>query len=283
MDAWLLQHQEVLQRNAYYGVIIVMALWEVVAPRRRLEHRVLVRWSGNFGITLINLLVSTWVVPLSGLALAFLAEERGWGLFNHLPAPEWLTFVVAFLALDLVSYVQHRIFHAVPLLWRIHLVHHADLDVDFTTGYRHHPFEAIINAAVYLATVAALGVPPGALLLHQALAHLSNIYTHGNIRAGNIADAILRAVIVTPDMHVVHHSAARAETDSNFGAVFSWWDRLFGTYCAFPAAGYQAMTIGLEYFRDPKDLRLERLLVLPFMRQALSPSMDTDRNASPPR
>ncbi len=243
-----------------------MALWEVVASRRDLGHKISVRWSSNIAIALVNFVVERWAVPVVGLGLAFLAEQGGWGLLNQLSLPYWLSVLAALLALDLMYYVVHRLMHAVPVLWRIHLVHHADLDVDFTTGYRHHPLEAFLVGSVSLLAIVLIGVPPAAAVLFSALGNVFSIYTHGNVRTEGWVDRLLRSVVMTPHVHMVHHSAARSETDSNYGLVLTWWDRLFGTYRARPAAGYQAMTVGLEYFRDPRDLRLDRILVMPFLK-----------------
>ena len=266
MESYLLEHEEEILSVSFYGVIIVMALWEVMALRRNLSHKTWVRWPSNIALGLVDIVVVRWAVPVAGLGLAFLAEQGGWGLLNQLSLPYWLSVLAALLARDLMHYGVHRLMHAVPILWRLHLVHHADLDVDFTTGYRHHPFEALVISSVYMLTIVLLGVPPAAAVLFGALGNVISIYTHGNVRTRGWVDRLLRSVVMTPDVHIVHHSAARRETDSNFGLVLTWWDRLFGTYCARPAAGYQAMTLGLEHFRDPRDLRLDRMLVMPFLK-----------------
>ncbi len=266
MESYLLEHEEEIRSVTFYGVIIVMALWEVVALRRNLSHETWVRWPSNIALGLVDIVVVRWAVPVVGLGLAFLAEQGGWGLLNQLSLPYWLSVLAALLALDLIHYVVHRLMHAVPILWRLHLVHHADLDVDFTTGYRHHPFEALVIGSVHMLAIVLLGVPPAAAILFGALGTVISIYTHGNVRTEGWLDRLLRSVVMTPDVHIVHHSAARRETDSNFGLVLTWWDRLFGTYRARPAAGYQAMIIGLERFREPRDLRLDRILVMPFLK-----------------
>ncbi len=266
MEPYLLEREEEIRSVTFYGVIIVMALWEVVALRHNLSHKTWVRWPSNIALGLVDIVVVRWAVPVVGLGLAFVAERGGWGLLNQLSLPYWLSVLAALLALDLMHYVVHRLMHAVPILWRLHLVHHADLDVDFTTGYRHHPFEALVIGSVHMLAIVLLGVPPAAAVLFGALGNVISIYTHGNVRTKGWVDRLLRSVVMTPDVHIVHHSAARRETDSNFGLVLTWWDRLFGTYCARPAAGYQAMTLGLEQFRNPKDLRLDRMLVMPVLK-----------------
>lgn len=266
MDSYFLQHEAEIRNATFYGVIIVMALWEVAAARRALGHKTWVRWPSNIALGLIDILLVRWTAPVAGLGLAFLAEESGWGVLKVLPLPAWLAILAAVLALDLIHYAVHRLMHAVPILWRLHLVHHADLDVDFTTGYRHHPFEALLVATVHLLAIFMLGVPPAAVVLFSALSNVIAVYTHGNVRTAGPVDRLLRSVVMTPDVHIVHHSAVRRETDSNFGLVLTWWDRLFGTYRPRPAAGFQAMTLGLDYFREPRDLRLDRMLVIPFLK-----------------
>ena len=197
--------------------------------------------------------------------MAALAQERGWGLFNNLELPAALAIVVSAIALDLLIYLQHVMFHAVPALWRLHRMHHADLDIDVTTGARFHPIEIVLSMLIKLAAVAVLGAPAVAVVIFEVLLNATAMFNHANLRLPEGVDRFLRLVVVTPDMHRVHHSIVPAETNSNFGFNLPWWDRLLGTYRAQPAAGHEAMTIGIEQFRTPKDLRLDRLLVQPFL------------------
>jgi sterol desaturase/sphingolipid hydroxylase (fatty acid hydroxylase superfamily) len=195
--------------------------------------------------------------------MAFLAESKGWGLFNILPLPAWLAIPPAVLLLDLTIYGQHVAFHAVPLLWRLHRTHHADLEFDVTTGLRFHPGEILLSMAIKLAAVAVLGAPPLAVLIFEILLNATSLFNHGNVRLPLGLDRLLRLIVVTPDMHRVHHSIDRPETNSNFGFNLPWWDRLFGTYRAQPALGHERMTIGIDKFRDPRELRLDRMLWQP--------------------
>lgn len=202
------------------------------------------------------------------MGMAGLAQERGWGLFNNYPVPYAAAVVLSILALDLVIYFQHVMFHAVPLLWRMHRMHHADLDFDLTTGVRFHPFEIVISLGIKIGAVALLGAPILAVLLFEILLNATSIFNHANWRLPLGLDRVLRWFVVTPDMHRVHHSVHRDETNSNFGFNLPWWDRVFGTYRAQPREGHERMTIGLTQFRDPRQLHLWRLLIQPFIGDA---------------
>ena len=193
-----------------------------------------------------------------------LAEARGWGLFLHVALPTWLEFFISLLLLDLAIYLQHRVFHYVPVLWRLHRMHHADLDIDVTTGARFHPIEILLSLAIKFFVIVALGIPALAVLLFEIALNATSMFNHSNVRMPLPVERVLRWLVVTPDMHRVHHSIVRRETDSNFGFNFPWWDRLLRTYRAQPEAGHERMTIGIEQFRDPKELRLDRMLSQPF-------------------
>ena len=205
-----------------------------------------------------------FLVPLAAVALAGAAEARGWGLFNSVALPQGLVVLVSVVLLDLAIYLQHVMFHAVPALWRLHRMHHADLDFDVTTGARFHPIEILLSMGIKLAVVMALGPPAVAVLIFEVLLNASSMFNHANVRIPPAIDAVLRWFVVTPDMHRVHHSIRRHETNSNFGFNLPWWDRLLGTYQAQPAAGHTDMTIGIEQFRTPRDLWLDRMLAQPF-------------------
>jgi len=202
--------------------------------------------------------------PTSAVALALLAETKGWGLLNAWPLPGWTAVIIAVLVLDLVIYLQHVLFHAVPALWRLHRMHHADLEFDVTTGARFHPIEIFLSMLIKLAVIGALGAPAVAVLVFEVLLNATAMFNHSNVRLPDRLDRILRWIIVTPDMHRVHHSVVVRETNSNFGFNLPWWDRLFGTYRPQPAAGHEGMTIGVEQFRDPAEQRLDRMLAQPF-------------------
>jgi len=249
----------------FWGGIIVVALWEFLCPLRPLAHSVMVRWLGNFGIAVFTYALLRWTSVLLGFDVAMAAEQNGWGLLHMAALPPWVALVLGVLWLDLVSYLIHRIFHRVPVLWRVHRLHHSDPDVDFTTARRHHPFEPLLALPLTALAIVTAGAPPLSLLLWSTIIGVLALFQHGNFALPDSLDRVLRWVIVTPAMHRVHHSALRSETDSNYGQIFPWWDRLFRTYCAQPEGGYEGMTLGLEYFREPGDQYFHRLLLQPFL------------------
>lgn len=250
--------------GSYAAVFGIMALWEWLAPRRRLGLGRHGRWVGNLGILVVDIVAVRLVVPLTLVGAAAIAAARGVGLFHWLGLPGLLALPLGVVALDLVIYGQHRLFHAVPLLWRLHRVHHADVDIDVTTGVRFHPFEILLSLAIKLAAVTALGVAPFAVLVFEVLLNATSMFNHGNVTLPSRLEGALRWIVVTPQMHEIHHSVERRETDSNFGFNLPWWDRLFGTYRAAPAAGLKDLDIGLPDFRDAGEQRLGRLLTQPF-------------------
>ncbi|MCL7942250.1 sterol desaturase family protein [Halomonas sp. ATCH28] len=213
----------------------------------------------------IDTLAARLFFPLAAVGAALVAAEQGWGLFNLVSVPKGLAVVVSVVMLDVAIYFQHRLFHAVPWLWRLHRMHHADLEFDVTTGLRFHPLEILISMGIKLAVVTLLGTPALAVLIFEVLLNATSMFNHGNVRLPARVDRWLRLAVVTPDMHRVHHSIVRQETDSNFGFNLPWWDRLFGTYRDQPAAGHLGMTIGIEAFREAHDLRLDRMLLQPFV------------------
>ncbi|MCP5366806.1 MAG: sterol desaturase family protein [Hyphomicrobiales bacterium] len=265
MIDFLLSHEAPVRLGAFFGVLAVMVLWEVLAPRRRLSHPRTRRWPSNLAIVALNTLIVRLVFPLAPVAFAAWAAAKGWGVFSLLDWPWWLELALAAAFLDLVIYLQHVMVHAVPLLWRLHRMHHTDLDYDVTTGARFHPIEIALSMVIKFAAIALIGAAPAAVLVFEVVLNASSMFNHGNVRLPAALDGVLRLLVVTPDMHRVHHSVIPAETNSNFGFSLSWWDRLFGTYRAQPAAGHEGMTIGIEAFRTPEDLRLDLLLVQPFL------------------
>ena len=242
-----------------------MALWELLAPRRSLSVRKPLHWASNLALVFLNTAVVRLVIPMTAVALAVLAETNDWGLLNQVNLPTWLENTAAVIALDLVIYLQHVMFHAVPVLWRLHMVHHADLDFDVTTGLRFHTLEIILSMLIKLAAVLVLGPSALAVLVFEVLLNATSMFNHGNVRLTGWLDRLLRLFVVTPDMHRVHHSVASHETNSNFGFNLPWWDRLLGTYRDQPEAGHEGMTIGIEGWRDEQRLeRLPGILLLPF-------------------
>ena len=259
-----LANEAILRIAAFSVVFTAMAVWELRTPRRPLTLGRSMRWPSNLGIVAVDVLVVRILFPTSAVAVALLAEARGWGLFQAWVMPVWLAMPLAVIVLDLAIYLQHVLFHALPTLWRIHRMHHADLDFDITTGGRFHPVEIALSMAIKLAVVAALGAPAAAVLLFEILLNATAMFNHSNVRLPQRVDRVLRWLVVTPDMHRVHHSVVMKETNSNFGFNLSWWDRLFGTYRDQPAAGHERMSIGVEDFRDPAEQRLDRMLTQPF-------------------
>ncbi len=242
-----------------------MMLWERRKPRRALSLPRARRWPANLGIIVVDSIVLRLVFPVLAVGAAELAETRGWGLFHGLNAPFWLAFVASMLLLDLTIYAQHVVFHKIPVLWRLHRMHHTDLDFDVTTALRFHPLEIVLSMLIKLAVVMLLGAPPVAVMVFEVILNATAMFNHGNVGLPRRLDRVLRWILVTPDMHRVHHSIRREETDSNFGFNLPWWDRLFGTYRDQPRDGHSGMTIGLEYFRDQRATRLEGLLLQPFL------------------
>ncbi|MBL8550176.1 MAG: sterol desaturase family protein [Hyphomonadaceae bacterium] len=257
-------NEPLIRLGAFACVFALMALWEIAAPRRKRTQSRALRWTNNLGVAALNTLLIRLVFPTAAVGVALLAAERGWGLFNAIESPQWLAIGVSVLVLDLAIYGQHVLFHAVPALWRLHRMHHADLDIDVTTGVRFHPIEILISMLIKCAVVAALGAPALAMLIFEVLLNATSMFNHGNVRMPGWLDRSVRLVVVTPDMHRVHHSILMRETNSNYGFNLSVWDRVFGTYRAQPSAGHEGMTIGIELFREAKELRLDKLLLQPW-------------------
>jgi len=256
---------EVLIRlSAFALVFAAMALWEIAAPRRSPLAGRWPRWPSNVGILLVDALVVRIFIPTAAVGAALFAAGRGWGLLHQAGLRLSLAALIGFFVLDLVIYAQHVVFHKVPMLWRLHRMHHADLAFDVTTGVRFHPVEILLSMLIKLAVVAALGAPALAVLLFEVLLNATSMFSHGNVRVPERLDRVLRFIVVTPDMHRVHHSIETPETNSNFGFNLPWWDRMFGTYRPEPLAGHEAMTIGIQQFRTRSDLRLDRMLLQPF-------------------
>lgn len=258
-----MQDEPVIRLAAFAGVLAVMAIWELVAPRRHQPLARQSRWPGNLGVVMLDTLIVRLLFPAGAVGLAVLAEARGWGLFNAVDLPGWSELLISLIALDLVLYGQHVLFHAAPVLWRLHRMHHTDLEFDVTTGVRFHPVEIVLSMLIKLAAIVALGPPAVAVLAFEILLNASSMFSHGNVRIPRGFDRIVRLFVVTPDMHRVHHSIVVRETNSNFGFNLALWDRLFGTYRAEPEAGQEGMTLGLKNFRDAGELRLDNMLLQP--------------------
>ena len=264
----VLANEPAIRLGFFLGIFTLVALWEIASPRRQRAFSRWLRWSNNLSLIAFNTLVLRLALPTAAVGLAVVAESRGWGLLNILSLPDWLAVLLAVALLDFAIYLQHIMFHAVPALWRLHRLHHADLDFDVTTGARFHPIEILLSMIIKLAVVAALGPPAVAVLIFEVLLNATAMFNHGNVRLPLGLDRILRWIVVTPDMHRVHHSVIPREANSNFGFNMPWWDRLLGTYRAQPEFGHEGMTIGIDRFRTPRDLWLDRMLFQPFLGRA---------------
>jgi len=260
----IVENEPVVRLGFFVGIFAVVILWEGLAPKRPRLYSRWSRWPSNLGIVALNTLLVRLVFPVAAVGLALVAAEAGWGLFHLVDWPLWLEVLLAVVLLDFAIYMQHVMFHAVPLLWRLHRMHHTDQDYDLTTGARFHPIEILASMMIKLAVVGFLGAPPVAVIIFEILLNATAVFNHGNIGLPGPVDKVLRWLVVTPDMHRVHHSVVVNETNSNFGFNLPWWDRAFGTYVAQPAAGHDGMTIGLDIFRQPEDQRLDKMLIQPF-------------------
>jgi sterol desaturase/sphingolipid hydroxylase (fatty acid hydroxylase superfamily) len=265
MTEFILAHEAGIRLTFFCAVLAIMIGWEFAAPRRRLSAPVAVRWCSNLGLVIVSALLVRLAFPLVAVGTAAIAAERGWGLFNWVPAPSWLAIAVSVVALDLAIYAQHVVFHKVPALWRLHRMHHSDVDIDATTGVRFHPVEIALSMAIKMAMILILGAPAVAVVIFEVLLNATAMFNHGNVELPQTVDRALRLVVVTPDFHRVHHSVYRDETDSNYGFNLSVWDRLFRTYRPQPRDGHETMTIGLDIFRDPRQRYLDKLLIQPFV------------------
>jgi sterol desaturase/sphingolipid hydroxylase (fatty acid hydroxylase superfamily) len=259
-----MHEEQAIRLTFFLGTLVTVAVWEFVAPRRVLNDSKTRRWFTNLSLVLLNTLVVRFTIPILPVGLGLLYQERGWGILNIVTLPLWLKIVIAVMILDGIIYLQHVLFHFLPSLWRLHRMHHADLDIDVTTGNRFHPIEIIISIGIKLAAISLIGPPVIAVVVFEVLLNAMAQFSHGNIRIPEAVDNWLRLFVVTPDMHRVHHSILPRETNSNFGFNIPWWDHLFGTYRAQPEQGHLEMNIGLKEYRDPAKLTLGRLLLQPF-------------------
>lgn len=259
-----MNNEAIIRLGFFFGVFALMSIWELLAPRRFLTTPKKVRWFSNLVIVLANSLLLRLVVPILPVGVALMAQERKWGLLNAFRPPYWLAVIAGVVILDCVIYLQHLIFHIVPPFWRIHRMHHADLDLDVTSGLRFHPIEIILSLGLKLATVALLGPPALAVLIFEVVLNATSMFNHSNVYIPLGIDKVLRLFVVTPDMHRVHHSIIMRESNNNYGFNLPWWDRLFGTYRSQPEAGHKGMTIGLALYRNARYLTLPWMLIMPF-------------------
>src|SRR6516165_4275634 len=253
-----------IRLGAFVAVLSAMAFWEVAAPRRTGSYSRFRRWPSNLGVVVLNTVFVRILLPATAVTLAMAGETGGWGLLNELPIPRPIAVAFSVILLDGVVYLQHVMFHVVPVFWRVHRMHHADLEFDVTTGVRFHPIEIVLSTLIKFGAVVALGTPALGVLVFEVLLNATSMFNHGNVRMPVRFDRYLHWLVVTPDMHRVHHSILVQETNSNFGFNLPYWDWLLGTYRDQPAVGHNAMTIGIELFREPAEQRLDRMLTQPF-------------------
>lgn len=265
MSDFIIENEKMIRLVVFVGMLALMGLWEIFAPRRELTVRKLLRWTNNLGLVVLNTYILRWVFPAAAVGMAHYVEQNGWGLLQVVDWSNTFEIIIAVIILDFVVYLQHVMVHAVPALWRLHRVHHADLDYDVTTGLRFHPVEIILSMVIKFSAIAALGAPVLAVILFEVLLNGMAMFNHGNVRIPISVDKVIRWFIVTPDMHRVHHSVHDHEANSNFGFNISIWDRLFGTYRDQPEQGHQDMTIGIHKYREQKQVSwITGILTLPF-------------------
>ncbi len=265
MEQFILANEKTIRMGFFFGVLIIMALWEIAAPRRKLSVSKPLRWVNNLGLVFFNSSILRLLFPAAAVGVAVTASQQGWGLFNVYEFPLVITIIASVIIMDFVIYVQHVMVHAIPVLWRLHRVHHADPDYDVTTGARFHTLEIILSMLIKFATILLLGPPVIAVILFEIILNVTAMFNHGNVGLPPALDRVLRWIVVTPDMHRVHHSIEDDEANSNFGFSLPWWDRLFGTYRDQPRGGHESMRIGIHKYHDEKDVSwITGILALPF-------------------
>lgn len=261
MDA-ILAAENPIRLTAFLGMLGAMALWELAAPHRRADMPRLIRWSNNLALVVVDTIVLRLIFPVLAVGVATWAQ--GTGLLSLLPLPGWLAIVAACFLLDLAIYGQHVVFHKVPALWRLHRMHHSDTGFDVTTGLRFHPGEVALSMAIKMAVIVVIGAPPEAVLIFEVVLNAASLFNHANIRLPAPVERLTRLILVTPDLHRIHHSEIRVETDSNYGFSVPWWDRLFGTFRPTSIKGPDELTVGIGAFRAQREAWLDRLLIQPF-------------------
>jgi sterol desaturase/sphingolipid hydroxylase (fatty acid hydroxylase superfamily) len=259
------EYESFIRLGAFLGIFALLTVWEIASPRRQLLQLRHFRWFSNLGLMITSSILVRFVFPTAAVGIAILAEEHQWGFLYYLDLPWLVHFGVAFILMDLSIYFQHVMFHSLPLFWRFHRVHHSDLDCDISTGLRFHPFEILISMLIKFLTIAAVGIPVLTVVVFEIILNAASMFTHSNIKIPSKIDSVLRWLVVTPDMHRIHHSINENETNSNFGFFISLWDHIFGTYICQPEAGHLNMQIGLNEFREPKWQNLRWLIYLPFV------------------
>lgn len=264
---FLAVYEDVVRMGAFAAIFVAMTAWELFAPARGQSQPRRRRWTSNLALAALNIAAVRLLFPAAAIGIAVAAEAQGAGVLRLWAIPSWVAVIAGVALLDLAIYLQHLLFHAVPALWRLHRVHHADPDFDVTTGLRFHPVEILLSMLIKTVAIFAFGPPVLAVLIFEVVLNAAAVFNHANVRLPARAEPIVRWLLVTPDMHRVHHSKDARETNSNYGFNLSIWDRLFGTYRAQPLLGHQGMRIGVSGLENPKlSVRLLGLLEMPFLR-----------------
>ena len=256
--------EPVIRLSVFILLLAFLALLENISPRRKPRYSKGSRWISNFGISTLNSTTVALILPIVGAGAALLADERNWGLFNRLDTPALFSIPLYIIAFDLTIYVQHRLFHKFKPLWRLHRIHHTDLDYDVSTGVRFHPLSIFISAGIKLGLILALGPPAIAVIVSEIVLNATSMFNHSNIKLPHRLDAALRYLIVTPDMHRIHHSVIAQEHNRNFGFNFPWWDKIFNTYKDQPSKGQDAIDIGISGYEEDVSIGILPLLIQPF-------------------
>lgn len=268
----LVKHESMMRFGVFFGILVLIRVWETLAPCRRPAAPQVMRWFSNVGLLVVGTAMLRAIFPLAAVGVATIAQAQQWGLFYLITLAPWQTIVLSIIFLDFATYLQHILFHTLPILWRFHKIHHADLDFDVTTGLRFHPIEILLSMVGKATIVVLLGAPAVAVLMFELILNATSMFNHGNVRLPANLEPVLRLGIVTPDMHRIHHSSLVAETNSNFGFNIPWWDHLFGTYRASPAIGHQEMPLGLaEYENDLRMAQLPWMLLCPLFQKPGTP------------
>jgi sterol desaturase/sphingolipid hydroxylase (fatty acid hydroxylase superfamily) len=267
---WLIENEPTIRLSIFVSVLLSMMLLEVLWPKRVLTQSKSYRWINNIALVVFNTILIRLLLPFATIGVAIYGLENNLGLFNFIGGPFWLEVIISVLVLDCIIYWQHRLFHKVPILWRLHRVHHIDQDIDVTTGSRFHPIEIFLSLLIKFSIVLVLGVPVIAVFIFEVLLNATAMFNHSNVALPKKLDRLIRAILVTPDMHRVHHSRIVNETNSNYGFNIPLWDRIFNSYIDQPRLGHEDMKIGVEKFDEVEQTQsIMSLLKLPFKIRSL--------------
>ena len=276
MEDFILQHESIINTVELSALILLVGLWEAFGKSREYSVSALYRWLNNFSLLIIDNIVARVVVPVAAIGAALAAVEMGWGVFNNIDLPVWLIFLLTIAILDINNYFQHWLMHRISALWRVHQIHHTDIDVDWSTAFRFHPGESIFTLGLQTVVILAIGASPAAVAIYEVVFVVSAFFVHTNVVMPPRLERRIRALVITPDMHRIHHSIDIHEGNSNFGGILSWWDRIFGTYCAHPQLNQIDMLLGLAEYRDGKEQNLWWLFKLPFVQAKQSTQREFD-------